>query len=158
MGYALQNGLGTPVNFEEARSWYEKAAASNDAYSMASLAWLYENGKGVKQDYVEAKSWYEKAANAGNSYAMGNLSYLYDKGLGTPPDARQAARFAIQSMEGGEAPFISDMKAGATTYSRDFRREIQRVLQARGYYSGPIDGVFGATTSNAIDKLTGSRT
>jgi TPR repeat protein len=158
MGYALQNGLGTPVNFEEARMWYEKGAEGNDAYSMASLAWLYENGKGVKQDYVQAKSWYEKAANAGNSYAMGNLSYLYDKGLGTSPDPRQAARLAIQSMEGGEAPFINDMKAGATTYSQDFRRQVQQALKDRGYYSGPIDGIFGVTTANAIDKLTGSRT
>jgi uncharacterized protein len=157
MGYALQNGLGTPINFEEARMWYEKAAAKNDGYSMASLAWLYENGKGVKQDYVQAKEWYEKAANAGNSYAMGNLSYLYDKGLGTSPDTRQAARLAIQSMEGGEAPFIRDMKAGATNYSPDFRRQLQQALKDRGYYSGPIDGVFGVTTANAIDKLTGSR-
>jgi peptidoglycan hydrolase-like protein with peptidoglycan-binding domain len=35
---------------------------------------------------------------------------------------------------------------------------VQRLLQERGYYSGPIDGVFGATISIAIDKLTGSRT
>jgi TPR repeat protein len=158
MGYALQNGLGTPVNFEEARMWYEKASQSNDAYSMASLAWLYENGNGVKQDYVEAKYWYEKAANAGNAYAMGNLSYLYDKGLGTSPNVREAARFAIASMEGGEAPFITDMKAGAASYSQEFRRELQRALKERGYYTGPIDGIFGATTANAIDKLTGSRT
>lgn len=157
MGYALQNGLGVPVNFEEARTWYEKAAQRNDAYSMASLAWLYENGKGVKQDYSEAKYWYEKAVNGGSAYAMGNLSLLYDKGYGTGPDAREAARLAIASMEGGEAPFINDMKAGAINYSPAFRREIQKALKDRGYYSGPIDGIFGVTTANAIDKLTGSR-
>jgi TPR repeat protein len=156
MGYALQNGLGTPVNLQEARTWYEKGAERNDAYSMASLAWLYENGKGVKQDYIEAKYWYEKAASAGSTYAMGNLSFLYDKGLGTSPDIREAGRLAIASMEGGEAPFITDMKNGAPTFSREFRKEIQRVLRQRGLYSGPIDGVFGATTANAIDKLTGS--
>ena len=157
MGYALQNGLGTPVNFEEARQWYEKGAERNDAYSMASLAWLYENGKGVPQDYQQAKSWYERAAEGGNSYAMGNLSFLYDRGMGTPQNAREAARFAISSMEGGETPFINDMKKGATSYSPEFRQELQRLLRERGYYSGPIDGVFGATTSVAIDKLTGSR-
>lgn len=157
MGYALQNGLGTPVNFDEARVWYEKGAQSNDAYCMASLAWLYENGNGVKQDYIEAKYWYEKAANAGNTYAMGNLSHLYDKGLGTSPDVVEAARLAISSMEGGEAQFITDMKNGAKLFSPEFRLEIQRALQDRGYYTGPIDGVFGATTANAIDKMTGSQ-
>lgn len=158
LGYAFQNGLGTPVDLDQARQWYEKAAEGGDAYSMASLAWLYENGKGVKQDYVQAKDWYEKAANAGSSYAMGNLSYLYDKGLGTSPDSRQAAKLAVQSMEAGEAPFISDMKAGAVNYSPDFRRQLQQALKDRGYYTGPVDGVFGATTTTAIDKLTNSRT
>lgn len=158
MGYALQNGLGTPINYDEARQWYEKAAERNDAYSMASLAWLYENGKGVRQDYQQAKNWYEKAANSGNAYAMGNLSYLYDRGMGTRQDAREAARLAISSMEGGETPFINDMKNGARNFSAEFRQEVQRLLRERGYYSGPIDGVFGVPMSVAIDKLTGART
>ena len=158
MGYALQNGLGAPVDFEEARRWYEKGAEREDPYSMASLAWLYENGKGVRQDYDQAKRLYEKAVEAGNTYAMGNLSYLYDRGMGTPPDAREAARLAISALEGGEAPFINDMKKGATNFSREFRLEMQRLLRERGYYSGPVDGIFGITTSTAIDKLTGSRT
>lgn len=157
LGYALQNGLGTPVNYEEARQWYEKAAERNDPYSMASLAWLYENGKGVRQDYQQARMWYEKAAEGGNAYAMGNLSYLYDRGMGARPDARAAAKLAISSMEGGEMPFINDMKAGARNFSPEFRQEVQRLLRERGYYSGPIDGVFGVTTSAAIDRLTGSR-
>ncbi|MBX9456255.1 MAG: SEL1-like repeat protein [Rhizobium sp.] len=158
MGYALQNGLGTPINFEEARQWYEKAAERNDAYGMASLAWLYENGKGVRQDYQQAKTLYERAATAGNAYAMGNLSYLYDRGMGARQDPREAARLAISSMEGGETPFINDMKNGARNFTPDFRRELQRLLRERGYYAGPIDGIFGANVSVAIDKLTGSRT
>lgn len=158
MGYALQNGLGTPINFDEARQWYEKGAERNDSYSMASLAWLYENGKGVRQDYQQAKTWYEKAVTGGNAYAMGNLSYLYDRGMGTPQDAREAARLAVSSMEGGETPFINDMKNGAKNFSPEFRQELQRLLSERGYYSGPIDGVFGSNVSSAIDKLTGSRT
>lgn len=158
MGYALQNGLGAPINFEEARQWYERAAEREDPYSLASLAWLYENGKGVRQDYNQAKSLYERAAAAGNTYAMGNLSFLYDRGMGVSPDPREAARLAISSMEGGEAPFINDMKKGAANYSQEFRREIQRLLRERGYYNGPLDGIFGVTTSTAIDRLTGSRT
>ena len=89
---------------------------------------------------------------------MGNLSYLYDRGMGTRQDAREAARFAISSMEGGETPFINDMKSGAKNFSPEFRQELQRLLRERGYYSGPIDGVFGSTVSSAIDRLTGSRT
>ena len=101
---------------------------------------------------------HEQAVQAGSTYAMGNLSYLYDHGMGTRQDAREAARLAISSMEGGEGQFISDMKKGATNFSPEFRREVQKALRDRGYYSGPIDGVFNTTTSSAIDRLTGSRT
>ena len=31
--------------------------------------------------------------------------------------------------------------------------EIQALLKDRGYYSGPLDGDFGAATQNAIDRL-----
>ena len=86
--------VGVTSDRNEARKWYEKAAAFNDYYSMASLGWLYDAGNGVKQDYVEALNWYEKAANGGNTYAMGNLSRLYDQGLGTRANAKEAARWA----------------------------------------------------------------
>ncbi|MDB5526786.1 MAG: hypothetical protein JWM58_4549 [Rhizobium sp.] len=156
IGYALQNGLGAPVNFEEARVWYERAAEKNDAYSMGSLAWLYENGRGVRQDYSQAKYWYERAANAGNTFAMGNLSLLVDKGLGTNPDPAAAARLAMASMEGRDIGFINLMRGGATSYSRAFRREIQRALKERGYYSGALDGVFGTASNQAIDLMARS--
>jgi peptidoglycan hydrolase-like protein with peptidoglycan-binding domain len=45
------------------------------------------------------------------------------------------------------------MKAGAIGYTREFRREMQSALQDRGFYSGRLDGVFGAETTRAIDNL-----
>jgi len=146
-----------PVNFQEARMWYERAAEKNDAYSMASLGWLYENGNGVAPDPRQAKYWYERAANAGNTYAMGNLSLLVDRGAGTNPDPREAVRWAIGALERRDAAFIAMMKAGAVNYTRDFRREMQRALQDRGFYSGGLDGMFGAETARAIDNLVGQR-
>jgi TPR repeat protein len=157
LGYALQNGLGTPVNMEEARSWFEKAAQLGDTYSMASLAWLIENGQGGEKDYAQAKDWYQKAADGGNTYAMGNLSWLYDQGLGTQTDAVEAARLAAAAIAGGETTFINDMKAGAANYSADFRKQLQKQLKDKGFYTGPLDGVFGATTTNAIDRMSQSR-
>lgn len=154
VGYALQNGIGTNIDYVEARKWYERGAEAKDAYSMASLAWLYENGNGVSKNLSEAKYWYEQAANLGNTYAMGNLSFLYDAGQGTRADVAEAARLAIAALEGGEQQFIEDMKNGATRYSPAFRREMQRQFQRLGHYTGPIDGVFGAATADAITKLT----
>jgi TPR repeat protein len=154
MGYALQNGLGVPVNLQEARMWYERAAERNDAYSMGSLGWLYESGSGVSQNYQQALYWYERAANAGSYYAMGNLSLLIDRGLGRNSDPREAARWAMSALEGRDPTFINTMKSGAVSYSSEFRREVQRSLQDRGFYSGRLDGAFGNETARAIDNLT----
>ncbi|WP_170976343.1 caspase family protein [Rhizobium sp. FKL33] len=156
LGYALQNGLGTEVDLSEAKRWYEAGAARNDAYCMGSLGWLYEAGEGVEQDYKTAAEWYEKAGEAGSSYAQGNLSRLYDQGLGVDKDAGKAVDFAVASISGGEEDFIRDIKGGAKDFSVAFRRGLQKELKSRGFYSGPVNGVFNATTSKAIDKLVAS--
>lgn len=153
LGYAYQSGLGIAVDFAEAYKWYEKAAALGDYYSMASLGWLYDAGNGVKQDYVAARNWYEKAANGGNTYAMGNLSRLYDQGLGTRANAREAARWAAASVEGGDEAKLQELKGAPASFTPQFRKEFQQILKQRGYYSGPIDGDFGISTQNAIDRL-----
>ncbi|MCQ4632118.1 SEL1-like repeat protein [Shinella sp. CPCC 100929] len=153
VGYAYQSGLGVSVDYVEARKWYEKAAAFNDYYSMASIGWLYDVGNGVTQDYAQARDWYEKAANGGNTYAMGNLSRLFDHGLGTRANAKEAARWAAASVEGGDQGKLQELKGSPANFTPQFRKEFQSILKQRGYYNGPIDGDFGASTQNAIDRL-----
>lgn len=153
LGWAYQNGLGTAQDYIEAKNWYEKAANVGDSYSMALLGWFYDVGNGVPQDYAQARAWYEMAANAGSAYAMGNLSRLYDYGLGTEADAREAARWAAASIEGGDPAKFQEMKSSPNNFTPEFRKQLQALLKDRGYYSGPIDGDFGASTLNAIDRL-----
>ena len=93
------------------------------------------------------------AANAGSAYAMGNLSRLYDFGLGTKADAKEAARWAAASVEGGDPAKLQEMKTSPNNFTPAFRKEIQALLKERGYYSGPLDGDFGAATQNAMDRL-----
>ncbi|MEI2297551.1 caspase family protein [Ensifer sp. MJa1] len=153
LGWAYQNGLGTEQNYPEAKVWYEKAANIGDSYSMALLGWFYDIGNGVPQDYAQARTWYEMAANAGSAYAMGNLSRLYDYGLGTKADAKEAVRWAAASVEGGDPAKLEELKAQPNNFTPAFRKEMQSLLKDRGYYSGPIDGDFGAATQQAIERL-----
>lgn len=153
LGWAYQNGLGTAQDYAQAKAWYEKAANVGDSYSMALLGWFYDDGKAVPQDYAQARNWYEMAANAGSAYAMGNLSRLYDWGLGTKADPREAARWAAASVEGGDPAKLDEMKTSPDNFTPAFRKEIQALLKDRGYYSGPLDGDFGAATQNAMDRL-----
>jgi TPR repeat protein len=153
LGWAYQNGLGTTQDYAESKKWYEKAANVGDSYSMALLGWFYDVGNGVSQDYIQARNWYEMAANAGSAYAMGNLSRLYDFGLGTKADPKEAARWAAASVEGGDPAKLQEMKTSPNNFTPAFRKEIQALLRERGYYSGPLDGDFGAATQNAMDRL-----
>lgn len=153
LGWAYQNGLGTTQDYLEAKKWYEKAANVGDSYSMALLGWFYDVGNGVPQDYAQARNWYEMAANAGSAYAMGNLSRLYDFGLGTKADPKEAVRWAAASVEGGDPSKLNEMKTSPNNFTPAFRKEIQALLRDRGYYSGPLDGEFGAATLAAIDRL-----
>jgi peptidoglycan hydrolase-like protein with peptidoglycan-binding domain len=38
-------------------------------------------------------------------------------------------------------------------WSRETRRDIQRILSDRGYYSGSIDGDIGSGTRRAIERF-----
>lgn len=154
LGWAYQNGLGTAQDYVEAKAWYEKAANVGDSYSMALLGWFYDIGTGVEQDYGQARTWYEMAANAGSAYAMGNLSRLYDYGLGTKADAKEAVRWAAASVEGGDPAKLQELKSQPNNFTPAFRKEMQALLKDRGFYSGPVDGDFGAATLDAIDRLS----
>ncbi|MDQ0319699.1 TPR repeat protein [Pararhizobium capsulatum DSM 1112] len=153
LGWAYQNGLGTDQDYTQAKAWYEKAANVGDAYSMALLGWFYDVGNGVPQDYEQARNWYEMAANAGSAYAMGGLSRLYDFGLGTKPDPKEAVRWAAASIEGGDQGKLDEVRTKPDNFTPEFRREFQALLKERGFYSGPTDGDFGASTQTAIDRL-----
>ena len=57
-------------DYEQAVSWYRKAAAQGLASAQNDLGRMYEYGYGVAQDYVKAIACYRKAAEQeyGNSY------------------------------------------------------------------------------------------
>lgn len=55
-------GQGVAQNYQQAASWYRKAAEQGDATAQRLLGFLYEEGQGVAQDYSQAMTWYRKAA------------------------------------------------------------------------------------------------
>jgi TPR repeat protein len=77
-------------SIEEAREWYEKAAAQGNAIAQFNLGVLYHYGKGVPQDDTMAREWYGKAAAQGFALAQNNLGVLYAQGLGVPKNFVEA--------------------------------------------------------------------
>jgi TPR repeat protein len=75
-GMACRDGQGVAQDYQQARQWYEKAAAAGHARAMTNLGVLYHNGQGVPQDYGQARQWYEKAIAAGDESAKERLQKL----------------------------------------------------------------------------------
>ena len=76
LGLLYYVGQGVPQDYQEARKWFEKAAAQNNVDGQYSLGFLYSKGQGVPQDYQEARKWYEKAAAQGDAQAQHALELL----------------------------------------------------------------------------------
>jgi TPR repeat protein len=84
--YELGRALDAAKRYDEAMSYYQKAADAGYAAAMANIGYNYEHGIGVSKDLSTAKGWYQKAANAGDEHARNNVSDI-DKALmaATPP-------------------------------------------------------------------------
>lgn len=70
----------------DAITWYQKAAAKGDAYSMYQIGELYESGgEGVEQDIVKAAEWYRNAIDCSDAgdiyYKRGRANAMYNLGL-----------------------------------------------------------------------------
>lgn len=80
LGDAYYSGQGVAQDYDQALSWYSKAAEQGLASAQANLGVMYENGNGVAQDYAQAISWYRKAAEQGDANAQYNLGDAYFSG------------------------------------------------------------------------------
>jgi hypothetical protein len=56
------SGKGIVQDYQEAMTWYKKAAENGDADAQYILGVIYELGEGIPQNYIEACKWYILAA------------------------------------------------------------------------------------------------
>ena len=102
LGVLYSNGHGVPLDYGQARQWFEKAAALGNAKAQSSLGVLYDDGYGVSQDHRQARHWFEKAAAQGVAYAQYRLGMLYDFGNSVPQDFVQALKWYNLAAANGE--------------------------------------------------------
>src|SRR6516225_1471564 len=57
LGYMAENGWGQPQSYNEAFSWYYKAADDGSDEAMENIGYNFQNGIGVAVDYRQARSW-----------------------------------------------------------------------------------------------------
>ena len=154
LGVAYRDGSGVAQDKIEAVRWFRVAAEAGDGKGMNELGFAYFSGNGVAKDIDQALRWFRAAAAAGNTIAAWNLAVGSEKGLLGDQNHAETARYLIQAAIGGQSGAIDDLLGNTNgKWSLPTRRALQKLLAARGFYSGPIDGDFGSGSKRAVRNL-----
>lgn len=100
IGWFYMNGLGVPINYTLAQSWFNKAAQELPA-AQENLGWMYQHGLGVSVDLNRAFSWFQKGALQGNAAAQDNVGVMYSDGHGTAMDKVTGGMWYIIAADNG---------------------------------------------------------
>src|ERR1700736_5752343 len=87
--------------FDQARKFYEDAAAAGYALSLSNLGVLYMNGEGVQRSPEVAANLFRQGAEKGDPSGMFFYASCLQDGLGLPKDPKAAADWFRRSARGG---------------------------------------------------------
>jgi len=164
LGIAYIEGIGVPYNPQNAAIYFENAANGGVMEAAYNLGLIYENGLLGKTQPDTALMWYKRAADQGSPEAKAALEQLA-KTLGMSiADVNKlidgmevlntaSAQKKTEKLE--KADVVSDKRADAAQPSPQDRQQnlvasVQEQLMALGLYPGPVDGVEGMMTSDAV--------
>ena len=70
---AYFRGNGIQQDYQQAKSWYQRAAEQNLVEAQYTLGMMYYQGAGTEKDYVQAEYWFTRAAENGDENARNHL-------------------------------------------------------------------------------------
>jgi TPR repeat protein len=85
-----EKGWGQPQSYQEALTWYYKAAEQGSDTAQENIGYMFQYGTGVPIDYDKALAWYYQAADQGNGDALNQLGWMYQYGQGVKQDDAEA--------------------------------------------------------------------
>ena len=153
LGFLYAAGKGVAVNLPEARRWYQQAAERGQPRAMFNLALMLLRGEGGPSDSTQAVQLLQTAGSRGHAGALRELVTLYDAGRGVQRDPIQAADFLLESYVAANDKSREELLRRPEVWSVSLRREAQRKLQARGHYTGRVNGIFDAATRRGFARL-----
>jgi TPR repeat protein len=101
LGNMYEKGIGTSIDYQQAREWYGKAAATGHAKASFSLGLMYHEGTGVKRNNKTAFKWFNDAAGQGSTSAQYYLGKLYASGSGVPRNYTKALDWYSMAADSG---------------------------------------------------------
>lgn len=153
IGFLYDTGKGVPHDARLARHWYGAAVRLGEARAMFNLALMNVRGDGARADVAEAVRLLELAAERGHAGARRELAFLYDEGRGVARNPERAAANLLAALAAGHDEAGRDALQRSSVWSYATRREIQRQLAAKGLYRGQANGVFNASTKDALRSV-----
>jgi formylglycine-generating enzyme required for sulfatase activity/TPR repeat protein len=165
LGSMYYQGDGVEINYKTALKWLKKGIRDEpDGGTFGYIGLIYSlGGHGVEKSYVKATPWLRKAARLGNVIAQAFLGEKLYKGNGIYRDFSEAYFWlSLAGFENDqEAISVLRENAGSHLSPREIREGderakiayVQQNLINGGYYPGPIDGVLGTATTQAVRDL-----
>lgn len=147
LGIANIEGIGVSYNPQKAANYFRQAANQNVKEAAYNLGLIYENGLlGTAKPDV-ALAWYKFAADQGSAEAGSAMNQLAASlGINTQDINRIAAK--VHNTDAG--PIVNQ---SSTLDTKTLISQTQAELMRRGLYPGPVDGVMGPMTRNAIESF-----
>ena len=76
VGFMYSMGRGVAVDYQQARAWFEKAAAQDFPNAVGALGVMYHDGDGVTPSRRRARELYQRAIELGHSEAVEHMQTL----------------------------------------------------------------------------------
>ncbi|MHA6287381.1 peptidoglycan-binding protein [Maricaulis sp. CAU 1757] len=153
LGVMHYYGTGVSTDTAQAARWFQEAALLGLQDSQFNLALLYETGDGVPLSLPDAYAWFTIASTDGDPTASQRAAAIEEM---IEPDALAAAQataasFTPRAIDAEANGLYSNMPwQDGTPSDPAMVRRAQGFLSVLGYTPGPIDGMIGTQTRDAI--------
>lgn len=174
LGLAYQSGKGVSVNSSKSQFWLTKAAEQGSAEAQFKVGSNFLNGFGAETEEAWGVHWIARAAEQGFPEAQYQLGVSWSVGMGVPIDRKAGAfwvtlaskqehpeakvllpkinsRLTSKELQGNTGK-IANWKPRkiAKTPPRSLVRFVQYGLSQQALKVGPVDGLIGPKTIQAI--------
>ena len=134
LGELFYHGLGVQQSYEDAFSWYYKAAKQSQSYAQNMVGLMLLQGQGVAANPLLAALWIRKAAYQGAKQAQYQLGLLYLNGIGIEQDDVYAygwLKIALEDQTDVTPTVLVNLVDGMTPESKESTADLVEELKAK---------------------------
>ncbi|MGM0702891.1 MAG: peptidoglycan-binding protein [Pseudomonadota bacterium] len=142
--------------YRQALQMFDQLATTGNADAQYRLGQMHEAGQGTPQDYVQAHKWYNLAAARGHRQAATARDAVAARMTAQQISAAQQAARVWQPTATPPRAAPEPSSSVEALSGQRLVTEIQRELNRLGFEAGPVDGLMGTRSRNAIRDYQGT--